>query len=267
MAAPSALAASQRGVDVWSTEEYVDILRGGVPQPPDQRRGNQWSAHVEPTCLFCSRTAAQLGRANIRTHQLSCHQRPLDVVRADLVRQCLKIHRPVDMVSWSLPCPHCGVPFPSTTMRRTHVTSCLRRHQQHRQPTDRYSEQLGPEVLAERLRFFPCSGRWKLSWLVMEALRRRRSGLPSLKTSCRSWLGSQSGTTGKSESSPTSRRLRSSSAVLAERRQWQQQRPSEASSPHPSGSSQRVVCKQFFSHTTKFNEKWLPRKQQLQQER
>ena len=30
-------------------------------------------------------------------------------------------------------------------------------------------------------------------------------------------------------------------AVLAERRQWQQQRPSEASSPHPSGSSQRVV--------------------------
>ena len=30
-------------------------------------------------------------------------------------------------------------------------------------------------------------------------------------------------------------------AVLAERRQWQQQRPSEASSPHPSCSSQRVV--------------------------
>ena len=30
-------------------------------------------------------------------------------------------------------------------------------------------------------------------------------------------------------------------AVLAERRQWQQQRPSEASPPHPSGSSQRVV--------------------------
>ena len=30
-------------------------------------------------------------------------------------------------------------------------------------------------------------------------------------------------------------------AVLAERRQWQQQRPNEANSPHPSGSSQRVV--------------------------
>ena len=30
-------------------------------------------------------------------------------------------------------------------------------------------------------------------------------------------------------------------AVLAERRQWQQHRPNEANSPHPSGSSQRVV--------------------------
>ena len=37
---------------------------------------------------------------------------------------------------------------------RTHITSCLRRYQQNFQPIDRYSEQLGPEVLTERLRFF-----------------------------------------------------------------------------------------------------------------
>ena len=154
MAAPRALTVAQRGVEVWSTEEFVEILLGGGPQPPARRRGNQWSAQVELTCIFCSHTAAQLGLVNIRTHQVSCIQRPLELIRADFVRQCLKKHRSVDMINWSLPCPHCGVPFPSTTMRRTHITACLRRYQQNCQPNDRYSEQLGPEILTERLRFF-----------------------------------------------------------------------------------------------------------------
>ena len=39
-------------------------------------------------------------------------------------------------------------------MRRTHMTAFLRRYQQNWQPIDRYSEQLGPEVLTERLHFF-----------------------------------------------------------------------------------------------------------------
>ena len=113
MAAPRALTASQRGVDVRPTDEFVDILRSGGPQPLARRRGNQWRARVELTCIFCSRTASQLGLVNIRTHQLSCLQRSLDLIRADFVRQCLKKHRSVDMISWSLPCPHCGVPLPS----------------------------------------------------------------------------------------------------------------------------------------------------------
>ena len=154
VAAPRALTVSQRGEKLWSTEEFVEILLGGGPQPPARRRGNQWSAQVELGCIFCSRTAAQLGLVNIRTHQVSCIQRPLELIRADFVRQCLKKHRSAEMIKWSLPCPHCGVPFPSTTMRRTHITACLRRYQQNCQLIDRYSEQLGPEILTERLRFF-----------------------------------------------------------------------------------------------------------------
>ena len=257
VAAPSALTASQRGVEVWSTEEYVDILRGGGPQPPARRRGNQCTAHVELTCIFCSRTAAQLGRVNVRTHQLSCHQRRLDLIRADFVRQCLKKHRSVDMISWSLPCPHCGVPFPSTTMRRTHITSCLRRYQQNCQPTDRYSEQLGPEVLAERLRFFRAQ--------VEEALL-ARNGSSQASQAMVTTGGDQRQRASQSQDIVSllarlavrhDRQIGEltdqsafaiiicektfKDAVLAERRQWQQQRPSEASSPHPSGSSQRVV--------------------------
>ena len=79
MAAPRALTVSQRGEKVWSTEEFVEILLGGGPQPPARRRGNQWSAQVELACIFCSRTAAQLGLVNIRTHHVSCIQRPLKV--------------------------------------------------------------------------------------------------------------------------------------------------------------------------------------------
>ena len=41
VAAHRALTASQRGVEVWSTEEFVDILRGGGKQRPERRRGNQ----------------------------------------------------------------------------------------------------------------------------------------------------------------------------------------------------------------------------------
>ena len=65
VAAPSALTASQRGVEVWSTEEYVDILRGGGSQPPARRRGNQWSAHVQLMYLLLS----YCGSAWPRQHQ------------------------------------------------------------------------------------------------------------------------------------------------------------------------------------------------------
>ena len=133
------------------------------------------------------------------------------------------------MISWSLSCQHCGGPFPLKMLLRPHITSCLRRYQKDFQPIDQYSEQLGPEVLTEGIRFFLCSGRWKLSWLVMEALRRHSlwsqrevsnaSGPPNLKTSFRSWHGSQSDTTDTSESSQIRRRLRSSSAKRPSKRQ------------------------------------------------
>ena len=109
---------------------------GRCPQPPAQRRGNQWSAHVEPTCLFCSRTAAQLGCGNIRTHQLSCHQRPFDLVRADHPRKDLQ---------------GCSLGRAATVAANPPIgtQSSLARG------------------FGRTASLFPCSGRWKLSWLVM----------------------------------------------------------------------------------------------------